>query len=48
MAGITISEKTYKEIENIAYDHRTNRKDIADKMVEFVIRRKTEFVKEMF
>lgn len=48
MAGITTSEKTYDAIETIAYEHRTSRKDVAEKMVEFVLRRKTEFIEEMF
>jgi|GEM_PF-6405587 len=50
MANIAVSEKSYKEIEEIAFSQRTTRKDVTDKMIEFVNKpnRIDMFIKEMF
>ena len=48
MAGISISESSHELIETIAYNQHTSRKDVADKMVEFINKRKEEFTREMF
>ena len=51
MASISMSDKSYAEIENIAFARRTTRKDVADKMVTFISKndgRMAAFLKEMF
>ncbi len=48
MANISISDKMYEEISRISYSCRTSRKDVADKMCVFAIKRQDAFIEEMF
>ena len=48
MANISIADKAYAGIERISYEQHTSRKNVADKMWEFVSKRQDEFIEEMF
>jgi hypothetical protein len=43
MAGFNISDKTHDEVEEMAYDLRTDMKTVVEQMWQFVSKRKEEF-----
>lgn len=48
MAGFNVSDKTHDEVEEMAYDLRTDMKTVVEQMWQFVSKRKEEFKREMF
>lgn len=48
MAGFNVDDKTYKTVTHLSHVFETTRKDIVEKMVEFVGEREDEFAREAF
>jgi len=48
MAGINVSDSTHDEIQDMAYELRTDIKTVTTRMWQFVSKRKDEFTQEMF
>lgn len=48
MTGVNLSDTAHAAIERMSYEHRTSRKNIVEKMFEFAMTHKKEFLEEMF